>query len=238
MNKRFDIYKIDNIMIKAGYIFLFFFITTAYSTFSDVSSGKPFDYESLPVLLFLGGGAAAMLSVGYYYRNVENRVNSILKILTIASEVSLTELQRSTCFSVKSIEDALVIINKKLPYYYVLDSNSGMISDGRLKTRLVRVESCSGCGRVINQDFPVSPDTVPVCPYCGAPFKIEKWNSLKREAISDIQKSDPLRDDDIQHIVYPENFSWLLFIILLIFFWPAAIVYYIHKSRKSYISNR
>lgn len=228
MKRNFDIFRIDNILITAGCIFLFLVTAAGSSLVTELQKGLPVSYEKLPVLIFLAAGGIVMLSAGCYFRKSENRINSILKILNIASEVSLTELQQSTGYTREMIERAVLIINKKLPFYYVIDRESDTVTDGRLKTRLARIESCESCGKTINRDYPVSSYNPPACPYCGAPFKAEKWNSLKREAISEIQRNDNIKERNTIIPGKPEKFSQPVFIILIIFFWPAAIAYYLY----------
>jgi hypothetical protein len=54
---------------------------------------------------------------------------------------------------------------------------------------------------------------------------------LKREAISEIQRNDDTKERSIIIPGKPEKFSQPVFILLIIFFWPAAIAYYLyHKS--------
>ncbi len=232
MKIKYDIYKIDNILIKAGYIFLTLFILNVYPLISKTGGDFTFINEKLPSLIFLSSGSVIMLWTGYYYRIIENRINAILKILTITSEVSLTELHRNTGYSIKNIESAIVTINKKLPYYFVLNRVSDSISDGRLTTKLARVDSCGSCGKKMNLDVSVSSDALPECPYCGIPLQPDKWNSLKREAILNIQNNEREGLSVSKGIMIPHDFSWPIFIILLIIFWPLGLLYYAVKYFK------
>jgi hypothetical protein len=223
--KKFDVYKIDNFMVKAGYIFLFVFGILAYPEFSELVNEGTFNREKAAMLLFFGAGAAAMLAIGYRYRIIENRVNAVLKIVTIASEVSITDVMQSTGFTREQIQEAIIIINNRLPFYYVIDGRSDLISDGRLRTKTARVETCSGCGVPIKEDFPISRENPPACPSCGTPLAPDRWNALKREAIKEIRDTgasivsgNPLPD-----------FSWPVFVLLMIFFWPAGMIYFIAK---------
>lgn len=238
MKIKHDIYTIDNILIKGGYIFLVLFVLIGYSMISKIEGDFNLFYEKIPSLVFLISGSVLMLWSGYHFRNIENRINTILKILTITSEVSLTELHRNTGYSIKEIESAIFTINKKLPYYYVINKSSDTISDGRLTTKLARVENCASCGKKMNMDVSVSSDSIPECPYCGVPLHPDRWNSLKREAILDIQKNRFSKSSDSKVKIIPDDFSWPIFIFLIVFFMPAGLIYYVIKYNQSRSEDR
>ena len=62
---------------------------------------------------------------------------------------------------------------------------------------------------------------IPACTHCGGPVKAGEISALKKEML------ESLRDKSLR----PKRpFSVLLFIVLLVVFWPVAIVYAVWTS--------
>lgn len=97
---------------------------------------------------------------------------------------------------------------------------------------MILVENCERCGARIGKRYPISLDRAPSCPYCGNPLNMERWNDLKRRVIDGMKRNDlgSAARDAAVHAAYEKTpFSKPVFIILLILFWPAGLIYALVK---------
>ncbi|MEM7406837.1 MAG: hypothetical protein AAF458_16180, partial [Pseudomonadota bacterium] len=212
-----DIHKIDNLLIRTGWL-----TAIALLVAEGCSSDSPTDGVTLgsmaiaiPVLsLVLGVAALVMLVVGYLIRSRENKVVAVWDILEHATEVSIADLERSTGFSRAFIEGAVRTINRQPGSYYVVDDDAGTIVDGRMRSRIVMVEQCQSCGAHVNMQVSIDLPKAPACAHCGAPVASGDLNQLKLDRVDALRESSRKKGE----------FSVLLFVVLLILFWPLAVV--------------
>jgi hypothetical protein len=169
-------------------------------------------------------GSLFMLFYGYVIRKKENRINSILRNLEIAREVSVPELIENTNHREEHLKEAIKVINNRGFGYYVWNRSTNTIADGRLMRRMVHVETCSSCGNKIGKKFPLVMDNLPQCPSCGSPLDIDQWNTLKVRELDKIDSESEQTQSSSRK--KPINIGILIF--LLIFAWPAAI-FYVYK---------
>jgi hypothetical protein len=224
---KYDIYKLDNYLIKFGYILLIVSIISliASNPVKLIEQEESYSHLSIPGFLFLG--STFMLYYGYLIRKKENRINSILRNFEIAREISVPELLQNSEFTEEHLKEAIQVINSRGLGYYVWNRSTRTIADGRLMRRMVFVDNCSSCGKIIGKKFPLVMDHLPECPYCGSPLDIDQWNSLKIKELDKID-SEPSKQE---HLFKKKPLNIVLLIVLLIFFWPAAIIY-IYKWYK------
>ncbi len=121
----------------------------------------------------------------------------------------------------------MLAINRRGRGLYVWDRDTDMIVDARLNQGMILVETCDRCGARVGKKFPVSLERAPQCPYCGNPLSMERWNDLKRRVIDEVTTIDikARQADAGQPANSSAGFSRLVFFILLLIFWPAALVY-------------
>jgi hypothetical protein len=238
---RYNIYSIDDILIKVGYVFLSLFILTGGTAVSNMVKGATPDQSEMlytaALMLFLP--AMIFLLIGYIFRGKERVAAAIMHKMEITPEVSVADLMKSSGISRRAVERALLLINRRGIGYYILEGESDRIVDGRLYRTMVLVDRCERCGSAISQSFPVSQTEPPLCPYCGTPVGFERWNDMRNRAFEDIRKQDA---PSIQTGNLPQTlaasadsrktFSKPVFILLLLFFWPAAIIYAAVKYNK------
>ena len=239
--ERYNIYRIDDVLIKVGYVFLVLFVLTGGSAVSTmVKQASPDQSDTLFIAtasLFIP--AAHFLLIGYNFRAREQLTAAILHKMELAGEVPVTDLAKSVGFSRRTVEQALLLINRRGLGYYVLDRGSDRIIDGRLRRNMVLVDRCDRCGSSISKSFPASQEGPPKCPYCGTPVGIDRWHEMRSMVLEDIRNQD-LRDSAPGRIskgvpAAPSArpvFSLPVFILLLFIFWPAAIIYAVSRYNK------
>lgn len=220
---RKDIHKIDNLLIRTGWLGMVGLLLAEGCSSApapeDVALGSM--ALAIPVVsLVLGVAAIVMLLVGYTIRARENKVVAVWDILEHATEVSIADLERSTGFSRPFIEAAVRTINRQPGCYYVVDDDAGTIVDGRMRSRIVMVEQCQSCGAHVNMQISIDLPKAPACAHCGAPVATGDLNKLKLDRVDALRESAAKRGE----------FSVVLFIVLLILFWPLAVIYAVWAS--------
>jgi hypothetical protein len=225
-----NIFRVDDIFIKVGYVCLVFFVLIGGTMISAMAQGKPpFNSGSMcfGVVMF-GVPAVLFLATGYAVRRREKTAATVWRKLETASEVAARDLMAGTGFSRGRVEKALLTINSRGRGFYVWDRDTDLIADVRLRQGMMLVENCTRCGARIGGKFPVTLERVPECPYCGNPLNMDRWNDLKRKVIDDI-KGRTMIDDRTAAVDQTAgrklSFSKPIFVILLLLFWPAALIY-------------
>ncbi len=218
---KYDIYKLDNYLIRFGYILLPISIISLIASHPVklIKQGESYFHLSIPGFLLLG--SIFMLYNGYLIRRKENRINSILRNFEIAREISVPELIQNTEYTKEHLQEAIQVINTRGLGYYVWNRETNTIADGRLMRRMVFVDNCTSCGRKIGKKFSLVMDHLPECPSCGSPLDIDQWNNLK------IRELDKIDSETVQAHAHLKKkpINIVLLIFLVIFFWPAAIIY-------------
>ena len=239
--ERYNLYRIDDVLIKVGYVFLLLFILTGGTALSAMlKQPSPDRSDTLFVAtasLFIP--AALFLMIGYHFRAKEQVAAAILHKMELAQEAPVADLMASTGYGRRTVEWALLLINRRGLGYYVLDRGSDRIIDGRLQKKMVLVDRCDRCGSGISRSFPASQEEPPKCPYCGTAVAADRWKEMRRTVLEGI------KDQDIRDSVQAgagqgapaapgarKDFSLPVFILLLFIFWPAAVVYAVAKYNK------
>ncbi len=230
INKTRNIYTIDDTLIRAGYVFLAFFLLGVAALARNWATIPD---EKKPVSVTLVAAAviptAIFLSMGYLLRKRERIIASILGRLELALETSIQSLVASTGHSRAAVEHAIGVINRRNLGFYVWDRNTGVIADARLNRTMVSVDSCAHCGNQIGTTFPALANEIPKCPYCGTSLDVSHWNALKFKAIESIKNEK--EHQAIMNGPGPggeaaaHDFSIGIFVILLLLFWPGAVIY-------------
>jgi hypothetical protein len=214
-----DIHKIDNWLIRMGWLCVasLLFTKGCTDTFADLAA---LDLILSPMFAMVAVGATALLVVGYSIRARENKVLVVWDILEHATEVSIADLGNSTGFSSEFLSSAIRTINQQPGCYYVWDGAAGVIVDGRMRSRVVVVGECESCGANINSHVSLDLPTAPACEHCGGPVVTGDLNRLKLERVDALRTQESTK----------QEFSVLLFVFLLIVFWPAAVAYAVWAS--------
>jgi len=243
MNK--NIFKIDNYFIPFGAILLVISLIGAGVYLSDVAlykqalkgnltlNGRKISPEDTETLKSLKPGfplfrttfmtaAVSMLIIGFYYRRLENKIIPIWNALEIARETKVDDLSASLGIPRRFIINNLSRINLQNGAYYVYDSKNDKIVDGKLKVEFQITEKCPGCGNTVQNKVTLDLSEKIICNYCGTAIASDTLNKHKMEILRNTTTGGS-----------SSGFSWGVFILLFLFFWPAAIIYAIVKANKS-----
>ncbi len=215
-----NIYKIDDLLIKIGrFLLIIFVIRVIYHFSSDTLITY---WQSLSIWFI---ATAALLGAGLFIRHRENQIIAIWNILEHSTEVPVTELMQNTGFTRDFIQSALVLINRRGHAYYVWDQQNDIILDGRLRNRFATETKCNSCGAIIKPTMTfLDTSQLPVCSYCGDTVSSQQINQLKMDTLQQIRATTTQEQNS------SGKFKLWIFILLLIFFWPAAIAYAIWKA--------
>lgn len=249
-----DIFKIDNYLIGFGIFILVIGVLTTFldpRTYYDLVilnesklSFENYDGRTLeevqkelgsnaelivtePPLIrpIIGISGLVLLIIGIVFRKKENKILSIWDALEKSSEGKLRDLEVSLGLSRKFILDNLKHINAQQGAYYVYISAKETIMDGRLLEEHVISLQCSGCGNNINKKISLTILEELHCPYCAAAIPVGELSKLRSKIV---QENKPW--------IMPASNSGMsipIFIILLILFWPGAIIYFVVKKNSS-----
>ncbi len=246
-----DVFKIDNYLITVGVFFLVVGLATTFldpRTYNDLlvekSPGSYFfeDYNgrtreevqqemgsSVTVTVIekplirpiIGLSGLLLLIIGIYYRKKENKIHSIWDALERTKEGKLRDLEVSLGLKRSFILDNLKHINAQLGAYYVYISAKDMIVDGRLMEEHTLSVKCAGCGHSIKKKVSLANLEKPTCDYCGAPVPVSELSKLRKGVVNQFVWDNTSKKSD---------FNLVVFIPLLLFFWPAAIAYIVYKK--------
>lgn len=248
-----DIYKIDNYFIRIGFAMLiigglgfldpslYYDVTikstsgsqTNYTydnfagrTMEEMRQEKGEGYElmewSFPwTRTILVGNGFILVIIGYYFRSREKKIITIWNALDHAGEARVADLSVNLGLPREFILKHLKEINTQTHGAFTYDSRSDKIVNSRLLTEFLVLVDCSSCGTKINQKVSLDLSNPPRCSYCGTGVPADHLNKLKQEVILSLKSTPELVESD---------FNIGVFIALMIFFWPAAVVYVIKKK--------
>ncbi|HAA13173.1 MAG TPA: hypothetical protein DCE41_16375 [Cytophagales bacterium] len=171
-------------------------------------------------------GALGLWLVGINFRRKEKKIIQIWDALEISGEAKVTDLSNSLGLTRNFILESIQEINAQPGVYYAFDKGSDKIMDGRLMTEFVVNNKCHNCGREYGLTINLSLATPPACTHCGTPAESQVFNNYKQEILNTRTKLETQTEES--------TFNTGVFILLLFFFWPGAIIYYIrHKTNFS-----
>ena len=252
-----DVFIVDKYLIKFGAFFLIVgLVTTLFDTdlyydlnveFGPVAIPVNYDGRTLeeikkeyetdmvyptekpfisPIIAFNG---LLLLIAGIYYRKKENKIHIIWDALEKAKGAKLRDLEVSLGLNRSFILDNLNHINSELGAYYVYLSDKDEIVDGRLVEEQALSLTCTGCGNAIDQKVSLANLEMPMCNYCGALVPVAELSKLRNEILNQFTLGETA----------PEvEFDNRLFITLLIFFAPAAVVYMVYKKNFAFLTKK
>ncbi|MCG6892816.1 MAG: hypothetical protein LJE65_04365 [Desulfobacteraceae bacterium] len=229
MAVRRNIFVADDILIKTGYLLLFLALLAGLIIWPLIQSQEvsPTDARIF-VLAFLALAVMviAFLVAGYRIRSQEKKILAVLNILEKALEVSIGDLAENTGLKKETIVKAVHEINRRGMAYFIYDRATGWIYDGRLKSQTIAVNNCPACGHSIGYSIPLFITRLPRCSYCKSPIDVSYINRLKQEKIQSILMANPMpAQSEISNPSSKSGFNWAIFVILLLLFWPLALVY-------------
>ncbi|MGA1871525.1 MAG: hypothetical protein ACMUJM_23610 [bacterium] len=236
MAARKNIFVADDILIRTGYVLLFLAVVAGLIAWPSMKTGTVNPEDTWIVLLVIFAliiMPIAFLAAGYFIRSQEKKIHAVWNILEKTLEASIDDLAENTGLQKNTIAKAVRLINRRGNAYFIYDRPSGLIFDGRLKSQTVSIKNCPTCGHSIGYTIPLIVTKLPCCSYCRSPLDVSHINRLKQERIESILalNSAPIANDAFD--APKSSFNWELFVILLLLFWPAALVYAYAKSGKA-----
>jgi len=207
-----DLLKIDNYLIRAGWLGL---LLAAVGALATPQAPVAFEWAGPRWLMWVGLAAAIpLLAAGLLIRGKERRVDALWHILETEPEVRVGDLVDSTGLSRPFVREALALINAQPGAFFVWNRETDTIVHGRLRERSVAVSTCESCGGKVNAVYSLEGSVAPSCPYCGGAVLLGDWNARRREVLDSLRGEGQRRP-----------FSVWLFIVLLLVFWPLAVAY-------------
>lgn len=230
--KQKNIYRADDFLLKIAAITGVIGFLAAINIFMQLSSG--ISENSDPVELMVGLLLAIIIpasffTAGWAIRNVEKKYITIWNMLERSVEVTISELQSSTGYPREAIINGIRDINRRAHTSYLIDEKKDLVYDGRLSGQVRAAATCPSCGGEFTSTMKLSLTQDSTCPYCGSTVNLSSLYTYKDEKLEQIRNehSSVLPQD---HAMAPKKeFNMVLFTFLIIFFWPAAIIYVIRR---------
>jgi len=185
---------------------------------------------SIGIAIFVAIAGLGLFISGFRYRTWEKKIVQLWKILHHTREISLTDLQSSSNYDIKSIQKALPIINTHADAFYVLDLKEQKIIDGRLRTEYALNEKCPNCGNAITQTINLANMSDIACAYCNTALPAEFFNNAKSKILNELYEKT---DTQVKSSTEKKKINIGVLILLVMVFWPAAIVYVYRRSNLS-----
>lgn len=249
-----DLFKIDNYLIRFGILLLILGLITTFAdpriyfdlnveidpvrstsvnyngrTLEEIQQEFGPDAIITPVerpfirpIIAISG--LLLLIIGIVIRKKENKIISIWDALERTTEGKVRDMEVSLGLSRAFILENLKHINAQQGAYYVYISAKDIIVDGKLIEEHVVSLTCSGCGNNINKKASLAHLDELACSYCGAAIPVEELTKLRGDILIENELAQKSARAGQSEMSIP------LFITLLIFFWPAAVAYYLIKK--------
>ncbi|NUN13956.1 MAG: hypothetical protein HUU55_10025 [Myxococcales bacterium] len=211
-----QLFKRDDILIRIGIpLLLVSFL---------VLVGSVHDTWSFLVALLFALAPIGLLIAGGYYRYKERRILALWRIIEQTAVVRMDDLVAGAGFRRTEVLEALRILNSRKNLYFVHDGATDTILDGRLRHQHAHETRCLSCGASVK--LSVADWTgPPTCGHCGASVVPPDWKRLRDEVMAS------LRRPGVVTVTPAESFNLPVFVLLVVFCWPAALIYYAVKNR-------
>lgn len=235
--ERNDVYRLDEFLLRAGGLSLLLVVGTIACLIA-VAAGEMDAYPGgpnpNPAFIYLrkhagGVGLAlsapiALLWAGLKLRRREKRIFAIWKLLRRNAELDVAVLLANSDFERDDLERAVRFLNNKGLGHYVWDRGSDAIQDARLLDMQLHVDTCDACGASISLKVPVGNREIPDCPFCGDPVSVDHFEARRHDAMDKLRAEHrpPAEPRELRSEI---PFSVPIFVLLLMFFWPAAVAY-------------
>lgn len=229
-----NLYRIDDVLLRAGATaLLLVLLVAAGAVLADQAAaaerGRPADLGALSrhwrvwIPAFLC--PVALLGAGWALRRRERRILAIWSLLRQNALLSVPALVANSAFERSDVERAVRVLNTRGLGHYVWDTRSDTIQDGRLPASQRSIDKCESCGAAVSVQVPFAAREAPRCPYCHGPVCVDALDDRRWEAL------EALRDEARTRTgrAGAGSFSLGLFLVLLVCFWPAALLYAVHK---------
>lgn len=205
-----DIYRFDQLTqvlgaVLAGLSLLAFFAMPIVN------------FPIVRTVFLLGGGVMFFFGTKYYQR--ERKILRVWNALDELGEIKVTSLMATVGLPRDFIMQSLHLINAQANVYYVYEPETDAIVDGKLLSTFLVTANCQNCGRSFARKVSLSFAELPTCTHCSTPVAATEVNQRKEQVLAEREKRLLTRRG-------PKLKVGLL-IVLAIFFWPAAVIYFL-----------
>lgn len=175
----------------------------------------------------------AMAIVGRQIRKRDQRASSLSWLLENEVEVSANELIRNSDWTAETLDRAVRDLNNAAVAHLIWDRQTGWIQDGRLRRSVATIDQCDACSAKVAAEVMVGSLRGFECPYCGAGLGDGRIFEERARIVDALESDRSLSTPVTRPFSAPESsFSIGVFLLLLFFFWPAAILYAV-KARNA-----
>ncbi len=182
--------------------------------------------------LLAGLGPIALIGFGWVVRRKEKRILSLWKHLRNNVETHVPALLANSDFTRDELKTTVRLLNNRGLAFYRWDRATDTIEDGRLASAYVHIDKCESCGASVGIRIRASLSELPLCPYCNGGLSATGINTLKQQALNDLRGGNATGVSDVPAPAQRKPMSMGLFIVLVLFCWPAAVAYAIYKNQS------
>jgi hypothetical protein len=248
MGKSENLYRIDDILIRAG-TWLGFLVALGVLGWTLL---PPDATRSIANALGVGalgvvGVALApvgMLAAGFHVRNREKRVLMLHSVLERQLELRVRDFVANTDFTRASLEEAMRELNESGLGFYVWDREADLIQDARLRRGELHYDRCDSCQASVSMTVEVGTPGVPECPYFDARLDSGDLAKAKQRLVDEIREQEGHKRPgpvpgtpratwrEGRHDEDDARFSVGLFVAMLVIFWPLGVGYAVRYAYK------
>ena len=226
-----NLYRVDDVLLRAGGIGLLLVLVVGLcGVLIALAEADPHARAVIP--RWIGDYGVAYfgallcpfvaLRIGFAIRGREERCVAIWRLLEQHAELSVADLVANSDFELADLDRTVKLLNNRGLGHYVWDRQAGTIQDGRLRTMQLHVDKCEACGGSVSLEVPIGFSEVPACPYCGDPVSVDALETRRHEALDALRRDDR---DSSRARGSKVPFSIPLFVVLMMTFWPAGLLY-------------
>lgn len=231
-----NLYRIDDVLLRAGRVGLLLLLAaTAGVVLVGLATGSASDpgeaglaalARHAPLLALASLCPATLFSVGFTVRRRERRILAIWNLLKRNAEIHVPGLLANSDFARRDLDQAVRFLNNRGFGHYVWDPKTDTIQDAYLRSAVLHVDKCDACGAAVPLEIPIASREIPRCPYCHDPIVFDGLAERRQEAIETLRAEHrPASGTRDGRPAPVPTFSIPLFLLLMIAFWPAALVY-------------
>lgn len=219
-----DLMRLDDVLIRNAKIFAAVVALAAAGAWLWPEEAR----VSRPAL-FAGLGFAALAPLamalfGLALRARERRAVALMRLIDRHVELSARDLLQNSDFSAESLATAIRDLNSSGARHFVWDRSTGLIQDGRLRLSRFHFEDCAACGAKVALDVALHEASGARCPVCDAAVDARVIDDAKQTVMSEISARSESACAPASHP--PRGgFSLPIFLVLVVLFWPLALVY-------------
>ena len=220
-----NVFRMDEVLLKGGaYLGIAFFTLWMFSGPAALQSMLSLPRWTTPIFYAASLAPIVMLHSGWKLRQREKRAVALWKLLDSEVEVSALELVRNSDWTDESLDQAIRDLNNTGSAHLVWDRRTGWIQDGRLRRPVFSLDRCEACSAKVSVEIAIGEAASFACPFCGESIGNGRLAEEKARIVEELER-DQNWQSAATEVFTARSFSPGLFVLMLIFFWPAALLY-------------